>query len=528
MKLRDYQIKALDLVDKCFIDNDNAMLCVPTGGGKTVIFCEIAKNFHQEYIKKVLIVVHRVELLEQAGKSLGGKCFKIVAGTKNIPNTFDYYVAMVETLNNRISLLPEDLGLVIIDEAHIGNFNKLPFFDIPNLKVLGVSATPKSSNEIKLADRYKNIIIPTSISHLIKNNYLVDAECWGFENEEVEEEAKKWKVQSGEYQTGAMSDFYSSQKRVQTCIDSYWKKCAGKKTIIFNVNVEHNNAVHSAFKREGLNAYYIDSTITDKNIREEIVNNFINDPVGIMCNVGVLTTGFDCPSIEAVILNRATKSLVLYLQMIGRGSRIYKNKDKFILVDLGGNVERHGFYSEYRDWEKYFKECDKSDGDGYGEAPVKTCPKCGCIVHARVMECPGCGHIFVSEDKTEERSANGLVRLYNDDPFKLDLNRLFAIGKERNWKNYAYFHNLAGHLVNYQKKHFDLIGMQEMLDVGEYYFTQCCKNIGAKRTQWNRNYFKMAIETKQIEAGIIKEDDRSIILNNGAFVERKNINNERK
>src|SRR5690625_2161510 len=128
MALRDYQIKAVKEVENTFINDNRCMLGMGTGSGKTYTFCEIAKRFFLSEIKKVLILVHRKELLDQTYRSLGERCFKIEAGVDSIPNSFDYYVGMVETVNNRMNKMPE-IGLVIIDEAHIGNFNKLDFFE---------------------------------------------------------------------------------------------------------------------------------------------------------------------------------------------------------------------------------------------------------------------------------------------------------------------------------------------------------------------------------------------------------------
>lgn len=499
MGLRKYQEDAVNKIAEVF-DNDNrAMLCLPTGAGKTYTFCEVAKNFFVTEVKKVLILVHRKELLQQAYESLGERCFKIEAGIREIPKTFDYYVGMVETTHNRFDRLP-DFGLVIIDEAHIGNFNKLEFFEDQDVKILGVSATPTSANQVRLSDLYKNLIEPTTISNLIDDGFLLDCECWGFASEDVEKNSEKWSVVNGDYQTGQMSDFYKSSKMVETVLDAYYKKSAGKQTMVFNVNIEHNLEVYKRFKAEGLNAYCIDSTITSKSERNEIIENFKNDKHGIICNVGVLTTGFDCPSLETIILNRATKSLVLYLQMVGRGARISENKKQFTILDLGNNISTHGFYSDYRDWDEMFRS-NVAPGDG--EAPSKECPNCGYICHTRITECPSCGHVFLKKDDKNEKSADDLVLLYSNDPFQMDLERFFIQGERRGWKPYAYAYKIAEHLVNYQKRNIDLVSSEEVMKLAEPYFDAWMKKIGKRRTAWNRNYLRKAIQDKQIEMNIV-------------------------
>lgn len=499
IKLRDYQKKGVNHVEQLLERDNRAMLCLATGGGKSYTFCEIARRFFLSNIKKVLILVHRKELLQQAHDSLGERCFKIADGVRTIPDNYDFYVGMVETVNNRIGMLPE-FGLVIIDEAHIGNFNKLSFFDDEDVKILGVSATPTSSNHTKLSDLYKNLIETITIKQLIKRGYLVEAENWAFASQTVGENTKNWKLSNGDYQLGQMGDFYSSVEMIDTALNAYWKHSAGKKTMIFNVNINHNLEVYKRFKQEGLNVYSVDSTLK-KSEREIIIEKFKNDPHGIMCNVGVLTTGFDCPSIETIILNRATKSLILYLQMVGRGARPAPGKEKFKILDLGNNVLTHGYYSDWRDWEKLFKE-SKTKGDG--EAPVKECPKCGYICHTSVRECPACGHIFEKKDPKKERFEE-LVRLKNDDPFDMDLDVFFSIGREKGWNDYAYAYKIADHLVNYQKRHLDILNTEDLMEIGAVFFERWLEHVGKKKTQWNKNFFFDAILKKQKERGITKK-----------------------
>jgi len=502
MALRDYQIKAVKEVENTFINDNRCMLGMGTGSGKTYTFCEIAKRFFLSEIKKVLILVHRKELLDQTYRSLGERCFKIEAGVDSIPNSFDYYVGMVETVNNRMNKMPE-IGLVIIDEAHIGNFNKLDFFENEDVKILGVSATPTSSNYIPLSSLYKNLVTPITIRNLISRGFLVPANCWSYASESIEENSKSWGYNnsSGDYQTGKMGQFYSSSKMVETVVDAYWKHSAGKQTIIFNVNIEHNLEVFKRLKQENLNVYSIDSTIKSKKERDKIIEDFKKDKHGIMCNVGVLTTGFDCPSIDTVILNRSTQSLILYLQMIGRGARISTGKKDFKVLDLGNNVKKHGFYEDWRDWDKLFTE-SKTKGDG--EAPVKECPECGYLCHTAVRECPGCGYYFEKEDDKGERS-DELIKLKSDDPFSMDLDKFFQIGSEKNWKPYSYAYKIADHLVNYQIRHLDILPTKELMNIGDVFFEKWVKHIGKKKTKWNRNFLYDAILKKQYEKNIIKK-----------------------
>ena len=487
--LRDYQIDAVKQVEATQSD---VMLQMPTGAGKTFTFCELAKRHHAEHLTRVLIVVHRQELLRQAHKALGETCFKIEKGIKTIPHNFDYYVAMIETLHRRIDKLPH-FGLVIIDEAHIGNFRKLPYFNADETKVVGVTATPLA--EKPLEPLFKKLIMPTSIKHLIENGFLLNCEAYGFASDLVEQE--NFKVKRGEFDEKQMQDFYSSEKMVLNVVNAYWAKLAGLKTIVFNVNLKHNEAVYNAFKAEGLNVYSVTGETPEKE-RREILTKFNEQPDAILCNVNVLTTGFDEPSVKGIVLNRATKSLPLYLQMIGRGSRLYEGKDKFIVIDLGKNTTRHGYYDQYFDWDTYFKHGSKK-GDGSGVAPTKECPECGFINHARKVTCDGCGHNFEEEaerQKVEEREQK-LYLLTKQNPINIPMDMLFTMAEERGWKPYAVLHRVADHIVKYQKRHIDIVTDEFCAAEGVKALVRWSEKYNIKNNKWHRDLIVQLIEDKK-------------------------------
>ena len=491
--LRDYQKRAIEAIENT---EGNCCLQMATGSGKTFTFCELAKRHFTENIEKVLIVVHRTELLNQAYNSLGERCFRIEAGVKNIPHDFDYYVAMVETLNRRISLLPE-FGLVIIDECHIGNFRKLPFFENIKTKVVGVTATPVSENPLQPI--FKKLIQPIGLPELIQQNYLLNCDVYGFASDLVEK--AKFKIKKGEFDEKQMEDFYSSEKLVKTVIDAYWQKAPGKKTMIFNVNVAHNEIVYQAFLDENLPVYSITGSTPD-NERKEAIEAFKNNPNAIICSVGVLTTGFDEPSVEAIILNRATKSISLYFQMIGRGARICKNKQKFIVLDLGKNTTRHGFYDDYIDWKKFFEKGSKKEGAGGGVAPIKECPECGFIMHTRKIECPGCGHDFEKERLAQEKEEKEkkLFLLVKEKPINIPTERIFEIAKERGWKEYAVLYKIAEHIHNYQIKYSSIVPDEYADNLMLNELKVWCKMYDKKFNQWHINYVLDILKNKRDES----------------------------
>jgi hypothetical protein len=137
-------------------------------------------------------------------------------------------------------------------------------------------------------------------------------------------------------------------------LHAYSEKSLGQKTLIFNNGINTSLHVYESFRHAGFNIRHLDNTTTTEE-RKEILQWFKKTPDAILTSVGILTTGFDEPTVESIILNRATKSLTLYFQMIGRGSRKLPNKDNFTVIDLGNNALRFGLWNSPMDWQHIFK-----------------------------------------------------------------------------------------------------------------------------------------------------------------------------
>ncbi|HCV81854.1 MAG TPA: DEAD/DEAH box helicase, partial [Zunongwangia profunda] len=303
----------------------NLLYQLPTGGGKTVIFSEIVREYIQRTEKKVLILTHRIELCKQTNKMLtdfGVKNKIINSKVKELPDQHDYmcFVAMVETLNNRLhddKLDLEDIGMVIIDEAHYNSFRKLfKFFE--KCFILGVTATPLSSNiKLPMKDNYRELIVGDSISSLIEKGFLARANIYSYN---VGLSALKVGM-NGDYTVKSSEELYTNMSMQEKLLNAYLERSKGKKTLIFNNGINTSVEVYYTFKQAGYNIRHLDNT-TSKQDRKEILKWFKHTPDAIVTSVSILTTGFDEPTVDTIILNRATKSLTLYFQMIGRGSRV--------------------------------------------------------------------------------------------------------------------------------------------------------------------------------------------------------------
>lgn len=361
-KLYSYQLGDIDLIfDKINTASHNYHLLyqLPTGGGKTVIFSEITRRYLEKFDKKVVVLTHRIELCKQTSKMLKGFDVKnkiINSVVKELPDQEEYscFVAMVETLKNRLNdekLHIDNVGLLIIDEAHFNSFRKL-FHAFKNTFFLGVTATPLSSNiKLPMNENYHELIVGNSIGSLIDKGYLAKATTYSYD---VGLTSLKIGI-NGDYTVKSSDELYTNMAMQEKLIHAYTAHSLGKKTLIFNNGIITSLGVLSIFKEAGFNNIkHLDNTNSNEE-RKEIIRWFKETPNAILTSVGILTTGFDEPTVESIILNRATKSLTLYFQMIGRGSRKLPNKDEFTIIDLGNNAARFGLWTDRLDWQHIFK-----------------------------------------------------------------------------------------------------------------------------------------------------------------------------
>lgn len=359
-KLYDYQVNALEMIFeriRKYPSKYNLCFQLPTGGGKTVIFSEIAKRYIKETGKKVLILTHRVELLAQTSRMLDEFSVKnkiIVSKVKSLPDEADYdcFVAMVETLNNRLrdeKMGFDKLGLIIVDEAHYNSFRKL-FKWFEDIVILGVTATPLSSNvRLPLNENYHELIVGESISSLIEKNFLSKATTYSYD---VSLHSLKIGI-NGDYTVSSSEKLYGNFFMQEKLLYAYEQKARGTKTLIFNNGINTSKQVYAMFKEAGYDIRHLDNTHNEQE-RKDILEWFRTKNDAVLTSVSILTTGFDEPTVETIILNRATKSLTLYHQMIGRGSRLIPGKNEFTVIDLGNNARRFGLWESYIDWQDIF------------------------------------------------------------------------------------------------------------------------------------------------------------------------------
>jgi len=401
--LRDYQIDSVAQVGAAFREGSKrVILCLPTGAGKTVIFSDIAAKAASKG-KRVGIVTHRRELLSQAGRL----------------NSCD--ILMVETLNNQIKK-GLDLGkydLLVIDEAHIGNFRKV--LDKFNGFVIGATATPLSNPPLK--EQYNAIVCPIGIEQLIAQGWLATPHTYAMHPVDTSKLASRM----GEFTAQSLNDAFNRPKVYEGVVDQFCSKWADKKAIVFCVNIEATKATALQFARKlGFHRVFEVHSKLPAELRAQIMADYIASKDGVLVNCGIATTGFDCPDIEVVVINRATKSVALWLQMVGRASRTTPRKSAFTILDFGENVTRLGFWQEPRDWAQIFLHPKKK---GEGVAPIKDCAACGFVAYASARICANCGAEFPKPKPTEDEVLAALKLMQYKQLGKLEGRKLYDIAQ---------------------------------------------------------------------------------------------------
>jgi superfamily II DNA or RNA helicase len=417
IKLRNYQEKCISALRTGLKSNlYRQILCAATGAGKTVMFTYMVSRAVQKG-NKCLIITHRTELFTQAGGTISNfniEVTEVNPKVKNLDYNKSLYVAMAQTLKRRLkdeAYLKwfNELDLIIIDEAHLEEFNTLLPLINEKTKVIGATATPyRNGNQKSLNEFYNNLVDEVSISYLIDNGFLATPHSYG-----VQVDLKGVKSKGGDYDENRLGKHFMQIKLFKGVIENYKRICDNKKTLIFAANIESSKQLVQEFINQGYDSKHIDG-YTSTLERKLILNWFKNTPNAILSNYGILTAGFDEPSIEVVILYRATKSLPLFLQMVGRGSRTTPTKKDFTILDFGNNIQRLGFWQQDRKW-SLEKEPKKRTTE---IAPVKNC-NCGAILKISVSVCPYCYYEFPKPKLKEpievklERLKDEDIRMYN-------------------------------------------------------------------------------------------------------------------
>lgn len=340
LTLRPYQQEALQSVKDNFQKGIFKQLIVlPTGSGKTVIFSHIPQVIEDSL--PMLVLAHRSELLSQATEKIlwSNPQFDIqTEKAEEVANlTGDVIVASVQTLgrsdSKRILKFPKDyFKSIIVDEAHHASAESYRrILDYFNPKfLLGVTATPQRSDSIRLTDVFQEITYYKNIQDLIKEGYL--SRIIGY-RVKTNTDISEVETSHGDYTLSQLEDKIDNTERNTLVVKSYLQFASNKKAVVFASGVNHAKHLAASFTQNKIPVRVVVGDTPDEE-RKQILLDFKNGDIKVIVNVGVLTEGFDEPSIDAIIIARPTRSTLLYTQIVGRGTRIFEGKEHCIIIDI--------------------------------------------------------------------------------------------------------------------------------------------------------------------------------------------------
>ena len=422
LQLRDYQQKAVADIRESFLKNSRSpLLVLPTGGGKTVVFSYIAATTAARG-KRVLILVHRIELLRQTSEAL--RKSGVRHGLVNPKFTPDLsapvQVASVQTIIKRLHLF-KSFDLIVVDEAHhaLATTWKRIIDHYSMARVLGVTATPCRADGtglgIEAGGVFDDIIIGPQVSDLIAKGFLVKPVIYA-PAERLDLSGLRTKM--GDYDNAQLENLMDKPTITGDAVSHYKKLCDGVPAVAFCVSVRHAQHVAEEFRRAGYRAYHADGSLDD-DVRKRILNGLGNGTVDVVTSCDLISEGTDIPAIGAAILLRPTQSLGLYLQQVGRALRPCAGKERAVILDHVGNVLTHGLPDEIREWSLEGEQRKKKKKEDKEKTiQVKQCEKCYAI-HEPAPICPVCGHIYEVKENAPQQVDGELRELSADDRLRL-------------------------------------------------------------------------------------------------------------
>lgn len=429
-EIRSYQSDLIQATRQAYRDGFRAPLIVlPCGGGKSILAAEMARAATEKG-NRVLYIVHRKELCDQ------------------IRSTFKWWgvnmdlcrIGMVQTICRRTSKIHPP-RLIIIDESHHAlarSYRKI-FEAFPDAQRVGITATPIRMNGGGLGNVNDKLIVGVSTKWLIEHNYLAPYEYYA----PTVADMTGIHTVHGEYVTDEVVKKLDQSKIYGDVISYYRQLANGQQAICYCASIEHSKNMAAQFRAAGIAAEHIDGK-TPKQERADIIARFRSGEIKILCNVDLISEGFDVPDCSVSILLRPTKSLTLYIQQSMRCMR-YQPGKRAIIIDHVGNYARFGLPDMDRQWslEPKKKSAKKREQPDF---KIRQCPKCF-YTHEWAPACPHCGYVYPVKEHTIEEiktahleQIKGIVLDYTTPDDCQTMEELQAYAKKRGYKpGWCYF-----------------------------------------------------------------------------------------
>lgn len=342
MELRKYQKEAENAIfSEWEAGREKTLLVLPTGTGKTIVFAHVAAECVKRG-ERVLILAHRGELLTQAADKIASACGLGCAVEKAeqscIGSWYRIVVGSVQTLmrESRLSKFPKNyFDTIIIDEAHhaisSSYSNVLDHFD--KAKVLGVTATPDRGDMKNLGQLFQSLAYEYTLPKAIKEKYLSPIKALTIP---LQLDLSNVSTQAGDFKASDIDT--ALDPYLYKIADEMQKYCMDRKTVVFLPLIKTSQKFRDILNEKGFSAAEVNGNSAE---RSEILTDFENGKYNVLCNSMLLTEGWDCPSVDCVIVLRPTKVRSLYSQMVGRGTRLYEGKTELLLLDFLWHTTRH-------------------------------------------------------------------------------------------------------------------------------------------------------------------------------------------
>lgn len=420
MELRPYQREAVDAIYDYFGKNKvgNGLVVAPTASGKSLLIAKLCEEVLTQWPnQKILVLAHVKELLQQNAQKIlqfwpNAPIGVYSAGLKARQLGRKITIGGIQSVYNKAKALGW-VDIILCDECHLipsegdGMYRTLiaGLKEInPRLRLVGFTATPYRMKSGMLTDPggiFTDIAYEIDIVSLIKDGYLCPLiSKSGVTQADLTNVAKR----GGEFINGEAEIAFDKESLTQAAIDEMEQFCENRKSwIVFCQGVQHAHHVAEALNNRGHSAKVIVGE-TDDMFRQSTINEFKDGKLKVLVNCNVFTTGFDAPNVDAIVLLRATGSTGMFVQMLGRGMRLHADKKDTMVLDFGGNLERHGCIDQIKVTRKR-GSTDEKDREVF-TAPTKICPRCREAVASACTLCPSCNHEFVIEKPIHETVAS--------------------------------------------------------------------------------------------------------------------------
>lgn len=427
IKLWPFQAEAKPRIITAIENHRSTLICSPTGSGKTVMMSDLMHDWHQAG-KRMVAMAPRKELITQLCEKLdtwGLMQYGLITSGSRTQSYAPIQVASLDTLVSRAvrrkSLVLPLADYVMLDEAHLymtEQRQQLIQLFPPTTKFVGWTATPGRNDGRPLGNMYDKMVGVIGIKKLIEMGYLVKPRYLAPSLPDME----RVRTVNGDYDPEQSA--VKMMPLLGDIVGHWMANAGGRRTVLFAANVNQSQFMANLFQEAGISAEHCDGSMQEQ--RDDIFKRFRTGETQVLCNVDLATYGFDLPELDCIIFARPTKSLVRYIQMMGRGMRASPGKSDCLVLDHAGNVHYHGYVEEERYWSLNGVKDPRATYKNRTGKEVKAtrnliCPKCS-VVFASSLTCPDCGYFF--ETMAQQFSVvEGQLIPIEDDPAHVLLER---------------------------------------------------------------------------------------------------------